>query len=101
VAPDARMSLEDRRQFYLIAKEAVNNIARHSGCRNASVNLRAGGRSITLEIRDDGAGFSGGADRGGDGIENMKRRAAAIGGHLTIASAPGQGTSILLRTRIA
>jgi len=48
-----------------------------------------------LEIRDDGRGFDRSAvDIGGQGLNNMKLRAAAIGGRFELATAPGAGTVI-------
>src|SRR4030095_341223 len=45
---------EDRRHLYLLIKEAVNNIARHSGCRNVSLQLAAEGNRLMGEMRGDG-----------------------------------------------
>jgi signal transduction histidine kinase len=62
------------------------------------IGERAGERFVAL--RDDGAGFDTAEDATGQGLGNMRERAASIGGALTLRSAPGAGTSleVLLRT---
>jgi len=94
---------EDRRHLYLLIKEAVNNIARHSGCRNVSIHLAAEGNRLMVEIRDDGKGFEGpvGAtpapsSAGGHGLGSMSARAEQLRGSLSVASTPGEGTILRL-----
>ena len=50
---------ENRRQLFLIVKEALTNIARHAQCRRAAVRIRHGSGEVSIEISDDGRGFSG------------------------------------------
>ena len=95
-----KMSLEDRRQFYLIAKEAINNIVKHSNCSRAEVALAVNKKELVLSIRDNGQGFSGNGRPSGNGLLNMQDRAAAMGGHLSVESRNGEGTAILLRSKI-
>lgn len=85
-----------RRHLYLLLKEALNNAARHAGCGRVSVRLGVRGRVLRAEVADDGRGFAGG-DRpstAGRGLGNMRERAAALGGTLTVDSAPGRGTVV-------
>lgn len=87
-----------RTELYRIAQEALSNIGRHSGARNVHVgwSIDAPGQG-RLHIVDDGIGFDTGAEHPGHfGLENMKARAAAIGATLTLTSAPGEGTELLL-----
>lgn len=54
-------------------------------------------RTLALSIRDDGVGFTGDrASGGGFGLESMRERAHAVGGELTITSAPGAGTTVAI-----
>jgi signal transduction histidine kinase len=97
------LPMEKRKEVYLIFKEAVNNCARHSRATRARIVLEKAGTHLNLEVSDDGAGFEtgDGAARpasGGNGLDNMRARAAKLGGTLQIESAPGQGTRILLKT---
>jgi len=98
-ASGQRLAPETRRHLYLILKEAVHNIARHSLCRRATVSLQVQGGRLQAEVRDDGRGFDTSAAesaapvaRGGRGIPSMKGRVALMGGTISIESSPGRGT---------
>ncbi|HUI65483.1 MAG TPA: two-component regulator propeller domain-containing protein [Bacteroidota bacterium] len=97
---DLKMSLEDRRQFYLIAKEAITNIVKHSNCSRAEVALAVNKKELVLSIRDNGQGFNGIGRSNGNGLLNMQDRAAAMGGHLSVESRNGEGTAIFLHSKI-
>ena len=91
------LGMERRREFYLIYKEALNNIAKYAGARHVWISLLAGENKITLRIRDDGKGFDPEqVKRGGNGLANMRQRAAGLHGSIGISSAPGSGTEIVL-----
>ncbi len=102
VTPDlekTKLTPEQRRDIFLICKEALNNVARHAGCRRATLSLRVSGQQILVEIKDDGRGFAATVvenGRGGHGLANMRARAARLGGSLGIASDPGHGTQLNL-----
>jgi ligand-binding sensor domain-containing protein/two-component sensor histidine kinase len=85
-----------RREVYLIFKEAVNNSAKHAGCTQADIEMHVGHGRLELHISDDGAGFEPAAsgNGNGNGLENMRRRAAALRGEFTVRSEPGRGTDI-------
>lgn len=88
---------EGRRELYLLLKEAVSNAIRHSGARTVELEVRAAGRGLVAELRDDGCGFRPEAPaptRGGHGIGNMRARAERLGGVLSVESAPGRGTTV-------
>lgn len=102
-AANVRLAPEQRRHLYLLFKEAVNNIAKHAGCRNVSIVLRVEGERLSVEVKDDGRGFDAStpasgssASRGGHGLRSMVDRAAQLGGTLKVASRPGQGTILNL-----
>jgi ligand-binding sensor domain-containing protein/signal transduction histidine kinase len=92
-----------RRQVLMILLEALHNAKRHSQARQVTVSLEPTSRdSWRLEVRDDGQGFSPGAeDAGGAGLENMQRRAATIGGQIRFDSQPGRGTHVVLQFSLA
>jgi two-component system sensor histidine kinase UhpB len=86
-----------RKNVYMLFKEATNNIVKYSNASRASFHISSDDRNVKLVIRDNGVGFNiESATDGGNGIKNMKRRAAEIGGQLTIESAEGKGTNIEL-----
>ena len=88
-------SMEARRNILLIAKEAMNNIAKYSGATRAFVQLAAKGNNLELEISDNGKGMDPGNKRGGNGLFHMRERSRAMGGQLEIRSEPAKGTSVL------
>ncbi|HTY60243.1 MAG TPA: two-component regulator propeller domain-containing protein, partial [Bacteroidota bacterium] len=90
------LSPEVMRELLLVAKEAVTNIVKHSGCAGARIRLVAGKREISLDVEDDGKGFAAASPRAGNGLESMRARAAKAGGTFTVDSAPGRGTRIHL-----
>jgi signal transduction histidine kinase len=80
------------------AQEALANVAKHAGASRVAVTLSYMGDLVTLDVRDDGAGFA--PDRvtptagGGYGLTAMRRRVARVAGTLEIESEPGAGTAI-------
>jgi nitrate/nitrite-specific signal transduction histidine kinase len=87
--------------FYHIAKEALNNALKHAQASVVTIYLRAVDESVELEVIDNGKGFDFDAvkDRGGMGLNTMRERMEKIGGSLTVASAPGEGTRVCARVR--
>jgi ligand-binding sensor domain-containing protein/two-component sensor histidine kinase len=94
---DLALDAELRHDVYLIFKETLNNLVRHSRCTTASIGLATGDRILVLSVRDNGQGFDPGDDVHGLGLRSMRERARKIGGSLEVASARGQGTSVTLR----
>ena len=79
--------------LYRVGQEALHNALRHSGAAAVRVRLAATARRVTLEIGDDGHGFTPEAPSGGVGLTSMRERAEAIGGVLTVRSG-GSGTLV-------
>jgi PAS domain S-box-containing protein len=77
-----------------VVREALINARRHSGARNAIVEVRASKTQMWVEVSDDGRGFEAVAE--GTGITGMRERAAVMGGELQIRSTPGRGTRVRL-----
>jgi signal transduction histidine kinase len=95
------VNMEARKNILLIAKEAMNNIAKYSKATEAMVRLEFINRNLQLEITDNGKGFDAGNDRSGNGLFNMQQRSEALGGTLNVSSAEKNGTSIICRIPIA
>lgn len=91
---DVPLGADVRRQFYLVFKEAINNAVRHSGATRVDVRVAFAGRDLKLSVVDNGSGFDPGADFEGNGIGNMRRRAAQIGADLRIRSDKSRGTRV-------
>jgi signal transduction histidine kinase len=79
-----------------IAEEAVTNALRHSAAERISVELFSDGQSVRLEVDDDGVGFDPSPSGGGSGLANIRQRADELGASLSIISAPGCGTQLIL-----
>lgn len=92
-----KLGADVRRTVFLIFKEAVNNIVRHSDCRRVDIDLHLEGTLLVLQVRDDGKGFDTLQENEGNGLLSMQRRAAAAGGAVEIVSRQPSGTSITLR----
>jgi NarL family two-component system sensor histidine kinase LiaS len=79
-------------------QEALHNVARHSGTREARVSLVSDAASIALEVADSGVGFNpGGHPYGSLGLAGMQERVTYLKGRLVIDAFPGGGTRISVR----
>src|SRR5216684_1718200 len=93
--PEAAVAL------FRIAQEALNNVAKHAGAKQVSVELACEAEEIVLRVADDGAGFDPAAAARGKrwGMKTMRERAEAAGGRLEVDSAPGEGTIVRASVR--
>ncbi len=97
------LNMQQRKNLYLLFKEAINNIAKYAGCKNVWVDINIHSGKIMMKIKDDGKGFSQSlpgtgnmATLGGNGLNNMQKRAKELNGKIAIDSAIGQGTEVIL-----
>jgi len=81
---------------FRVAQEGLANISRHARAGHVSVTLGGSRRELELTIKDDGAGFEQSGTARGQGLSNMRTRAAECGGRLEIISQSGSGTSLRL-----
>jgi two-component system sensor histidine kinase UhpB len=82
--------------IYRVAQESLTNALRHSGAREVTVSLTSDAGNVTLAVTDDGKGLPPQLPRDSAGIAGMRERALLVGGMLSLASAPGQGTEVRL-----
>jgi signal transduction histidine kinase len=94
-----KLSIEERRNFYLIFKEALNNIVKYAGATLVMIHLKEENYSLHLILRDNGKGFDTSQIPPGNGLNNMKRRAKEMNAEIKIKSSPGNGTAIELRLK--
>jgi two-component system NarL family sensor kinase len=89
--------------LYRIAQEALQNVVKHSGARQAELVLASEPKAVRLRITDHGAGFdaaaaatdlTAGDERAGYGLRSMTERAELVGGTLEVRSHLGQGTTV-------
>ena len=101
---DVHLDMQQRKNLYLIFKEAVNNIVKYADCKNVVIDIRReGSKTFFMMIKDDGKGFvntgasSDGKGLSGNGILNMKKRAEELKGEMTIHSTLGTGVVLDLK----
>jgi signal transduction histidine kinase len=99
--PPHPLSSQMRHHLFLATHEALTNILKHSGATRARISMALANQSLEIKISDDGQGFNSStiesrteSPAAGDGLNNMRRRLADVGGRCSIESVPGQGTNI-------
>lgn len=86
---------ETKKNILLIAKEAINNIAKYSQANNATVSLLINEGFLILSVIDDGKGFDTNNYVAGNGLSNIKKRATFLKANIVITSSVGNGTSVI------
>jgi signal transduction histidine kinase len=99
-----RLPVAAEEALFRIVQEALANVAKHARAEHATVTLAVTAQASCLTIADDGCGFDSAvhqqpAREHGWGLMIMRERAAAVGGELSVESAPGHGTQIIVRLR--
>ncbi|MBC7883842.1 MAG: hypothetical protein H7X99_00100 [Saprospiraceae bacterium] len=94
--PDSiKLSPEDRRHFYLIFKEAINNAAKYSKATETKFTVKIVGKNLQTEFIDNGVGFDPLLITRGNGLKNMENRAGQLGGKINITTGTN-GTAVSL-----
>jgi signal transduction histidine kinase len=91
-----KFDVEKRKNLFLIFKEAVNNAAKYSEGSKVLIALSVKNDRLLFSIFDNGKGFDVNEITQGNGLINMKERAASMGGKLSQSSHPGNGTRVEL-----
>jgi signal transduction histidine kinase len=96
------LGVEAKQNFYLIFKESVNNVAKHSGATECFISIQYRSAYVFMKIRDNGKGFDEAVlSKGRNGLKNMEERAEQVGGKLKLSTLPGKGTVVSLRMPVA
>jgi ligand-binding sensor domain-containing protein/two-component sensor histidine kinase len=90
-----------RREVYLIFKEAVNNLIRHSSCTRAEIAISIDYSNLTVQIEDNGKGLCERQNEPGNGLRSMNERAQRIGGRIQFAAREGGGFRVILQVPAA
>jgi signal transduction histidine kinase len=82
--------------LFRVAQESLRNVVKHSRAKSAEVELCGGQEEIRLTVTDSGVGYDSDQirDQNGLGVISMRERLRALGGRLSIQSAPGEGTRV-------
>jgi signal transduction histidine kinase len=91
------LTIDQRRQLFLICKEAVNNIAKYANATHVTFSLQKEKGYVILTIKDNGIGFDPNTIVSGNGLLNMKVRAQALHGEVVVDSRHGEGTRVKVR----
>jgi signal transduction histidine kinase len=95
-----RVDLQVKRNVFLMYKEIIHNIAKHARARNVSITVQYLGGRLMLSVADDGTGFDTSVPMHGNGLHNLRNRAAQIGAEFSIRSEGGRGTTVELAVEV-
>jgi two-component system, NarL family, sensor histidine kinase UhpB len=95
-ASDVKLEMDQRRDLYLIFKEAVNNLVKYSKATSAKIEVRINTNNMNVLVKDNGNGFDMNTTKEGNGLRNMQQRATLLNASLLIESEPGKGTTVHL-----
>jgi len=98
---NTKLPLRFRQNIFLVYKETLTNVAKHSRASRVEIDLSSRAHTLELRIRDNGVGFDPAATFTGNGLKNMRLRAAGMKGRLDIESLAGQGTTVRLSLQIS
>jgi len=93
---NVKINMQQRKNLYLIFKEAVNNLAKYSKAKKAFIRFEQQKKYLRMVIIDEGTGFTITSIKKGNGLDNMQSRAAEMNAQLEIHSGQDKGTTILL-----
>jgi signal transduction histidine kinase/ligand-binding sensor domain-containing protein len=100
--PAYPLTPEQRTDLFLTAKEAMNNILKHSGAASAWLRMKMEAGRFELTLEDDGCGFDRAtAAAGRNGVGNMRSRMEEIGGSFAIEPRPGGGARVAIALSFA
>lgn len=88
------LSLDAKRELYLMSKEVLQNVVKHSDATEVTLSINPRARELMISIADNGKGFVLGAAVTGFGLANLRTRAEQLGGRCAIEAQPGQGTMV-------
>jgi signal transduction histidine kinase len=103
IAPELlelQLPIAFKRHIYLIFKESLNNIIRHSQATKVTLSIQQKEKVLLISISDNGRGFDAGQTFSGSGIKNIRQRTHSLNGDINIVSKPLSGTSIVLKLKI-
>ncbi|NJD22963.1 MAG: hypothetical protein FIA82_09915 [Melioribacter sp.] len=95
-----KIPMEHKQNLYLMFKEGINNSIKHSKCKKITLEANLKKDELELILKDDGIGLDASNKIHGNGLLNMKNRASAIGGELTINSSD-EGTTIVFKGKLS
>ena len=98
---DRQLSLNFRRQVFLMFREIMHNTLKHSKADRVEIKISLDRNLLALKIADNGVGFTLNEARSGHGLTNIEQRTADLKGRLHIQTPAGRGTVIQLKVPIS
>lgn len=95
----ANLNMRERRNIYLIFKEALHNSFKYADCTFVTIQIMYKTGNLIMEIGDDGKGFDEHQISQGNGLNNFRKRCAEIGAAIQITSSVGKGTNIIFKLK--
>ena len=90
------------RQIYLLTRELISNVERHSQATHATLRVHAEDDAVEVEVTDNGVGFDpASVPEQKVGVRSVQQRAADMDGSVIFRTAPGEGTSVRVRVPLA
>jgi signal transduction histidine kinase len=99
IDPGLSLAPDEQIEVFRIIQEGLANVRKHAGARQAEVLIGRNGSQRFVRVLDDGNGFDGDEDAAGQGLKNLRARAASIGGAFALRSQPGRGTALEVTLR--
>ena len=93
-----KLTMKQRKNIYLIFKEALNNAVKYSGSEKIEIKASKQNKELLLLVKDFGNGFDSSIVKRGNGLDNMQNRAKELAGKIEINSEVGKSTEIILKT---
>ena len=98
--PDTKIEMGVRQNVYLMFKEVLHNVVKHSGASTVTIRIDLVGPELRFTVRDDGVGFDTEAEGRGSGRGLLERRASLCRGSVCYDSSPSRGTAVEVRARL-
>ena len=89
-----RLAPDEQIEVFRIVQEGLANVRKHANAGRAEVEIGMRENERFVLVRDDGEGFDGNSTAAGQGLKNIRSRAASIDGGFTLTSQPGIGTAL-------
>jgi two-component system sensor histidine kinase UhpB len=96
VAEGLTLDADKRKNLFLIFKESINNAAKYSNAGRVEITLRQQDHALVMCVKDNGQGFDEQTIKAGNGLRNLRERAKEMNGTVTLKSAVGEGTEVVL-----
>jgi signal transduction histidine kinase len=94
IDPSMHLAPDEQIEIFRIVQEGLANVRKHAAATRAEVSIVERDGERVVAIRDDGTGFEGEESEGGQGLRNIRARAASIEGGFSLRSRPGFGTAL-------